>query len=250
MNYTIDFKNFPLALKPIILNEGCILYRFSATSDPKNVEVPRFFSDYSIASQYDGYFGSGNKDIYECKLKKIKLLDIRLVKNYILELGINYEETISGNLRNLFGSFMDSFGFLSLQQQTNYQLENLISPLENYGYRNSEVSRDDNAVSLIKLFIGEQYDGYIAPEMTSINGTERSKLFNEICLFNPKECIKSTILEKNERLSEINKIIKLQDLIPTYATKKVRVGGNNNIDNSLDYYMKTDEHLTGKIYKN
>lgn len=248
MEYTIEFKSFPLVFKPIILNEGCILYRFSSTSDPKNVSAPRFFSEYSIAESYDNHFGSGYKEIYACKLKKVKLLDLRLVKNYILELGINYEETISGNLRNLFSSFMDSFGFMPLQEQTNNQVGNLTDPLENYGYRNSEVSRDDKAVSLIQLFISEQYDGYIAPEMISINGNNRiSKLYNEICLFNPKNCILQTIFEKDMGKPIINNIIKLENLIPQYSTKKVHIGGNKNDDKK--YYMGSDEHIKGKIYQ-
>lgn len=215
MEYELTFKKFPIIFDPITIKQGFILYRYSKTSDPINTTEPRFFSDYDTATYYDRSFGTGSKQIYACKMKQLFLIDIRLAKSFILELGIQAEEDGSMNrndaLREYYNLFMKAFGFMSLQKQLeNTSQQNLPSPIENYGLRSSETSRDDKVVSFMKELFGDYFDGYIAPEMKAVkNINEHGYLHSEICLFNPSKCIEKTSLERNES----NKIIDLNTLL-------------------------------------
>lgn len=197
VNYTLIFSDFPISFSDIILREGAVVYRYSKNT-PMNATEPRFFSEYENAKVYDDSFGNGNNEIWECKLKKLKLIDFRMLK-YIIYTTIEnigkskldiIEKSKKSHLKNFILNFLNISGLMPVSKQ-NDKIKDLQYPLQNYGYRHSIHNLDDYVLKEFKKHFEDNYDGYISPTIPAVNEKSINALICEICLFNPSKCINS-----------------------------------------------------------
>lgn len=212
--YTLLFSDFPICFADINLVEGAVVYRYSK-NNPMNATEPRFFSEYSNANSYDKSFGNSESEIWECTFKQVKLIDFRMLKYVIYNTLENMDENILNKIEKSNNSHIQKFiyyflyisGLMPVKEQ-NKDMKNLSYPLHNYGYRYSIHSSDDYVFAELKKHFELNYDGYISPQIPSINGGNRlTGLMCEICLFNPSKSIKSAEFKtKNKNIKFIKNL--------------------------------------------
>jgi hypothetical protein len=209
-NYTnLIFRDFPPVWNIITMPPGMIVYRAS-NNDPMIAIEPRFFSEYQVANEYRNKY-KGN--LYSCELTSgIKLCDIRTLRYLVLEIMFNLQivdQSTANTLKDGMKSFMYAFGLFSYKDQVefinneyirsrrsspyNIDYKNRQNPFTNIGSRISYGVVDDKAVYFLKSLLGEVIDGYISPVLQTPWHDSRG-FKPEICLFNPKQSIKTSTL--------------------------------------------------------
>jgi len=197
MPYNLNFQKFPICFSTIHLPAGAVVYRGSST-DPNIPTDPRFYSTPDMAHLYVNR--SKNGKVWTCTLKKLRLLDVRMMKYMLLEALAYMDEPGLSRLLNTgsqsqaigyyLESFMLSYGLRPMADQCEI---NLPKPLQNFGYRKSYTDRDDYAVALMKYIFFPEFDGYIAPSLKQSSTDPKAIEFHhELCLFDPSKSIEST----------------------------------------------------------
>lgn len=216
--YILTFDNFPISFIPVHLRQNAIVYRYSSKlTDPKDVQLPRFFSSYDIALLYSKSFGGEGAphNIFACRLNKLKLLDVRIMKFMILEglqdltetqlaLPVITVGTTQYTLQQVLNIFMKAYGLIPDPPPNALQ-----EPFQNYGYRHSVVNEDDIAVTFMKMIFYPEFDGYVGPRLWL---ADQKTFTEELCLFEPSSAINTTI--KLERKTELPyKTVNLKDIM-------------------------------------
>jgi hypothetical protein len=197
------------------------------------------------------YVGATGK-VWTCVLKKLRLLDVRMMKYMLLEALAHVDTSVLAQQWNsgskstqpntiayYLQSFMLSYGLRPLYEQGE---TDLIQPLENFGYRKSYTDRDDYAVALMKYIFYPEFDGYIGPVLKQSDAPGSVEFHHELCLFNPSQSIESTkygALLNNSDMDEEYTTIEIADIIKnkhylqngvgiTVAFPSAQTGGRNS----------------------
>ena len=196
--YRLDFEKFPLYISTINLPKGAVVYRATKTN-PMLPEHPRFYSDFKSAKMYT----VGNENvIWKCTLNKLRLLDIRMMRNMVVEALLEMRDSKFEDMVMLGNQETDRFGYYAEQFMLAYGLRpmsenikpfsDLKQPFQNFGLRTSIFDNDDIAVALLKFIFYPIYAGYIAPQLIQL--TKQRPFHHEICLFNPSDgCISDVV---------------------------------------------------------
>ena len=228
-SFDLSFENFPMYLSAInIPGEQICVYRASKTN-PSTPTHPRFFGEFNVANLYiNSPSGAGNP-IWKCTFNKTSLLDIRMMRNMVVEALLQMDErkfnenVIFGNQRKetfryYVEIFMRAYGLRPMWER-GLGAKNLIEPFQNFGLRSSIFDQDDVAVALLKYIFYPEFAGYIAPKFITQLEPSKINFHNEICLFNPSECFKTC--EKKGASSSEKRVDEL---------KQLRVGGEPRLN--------------------
>jgi hypothetical protein len=210
MSYRLSFFEFPVTWSPIEIPKGFVIFRASST-DPINVNVPRWFGNKDVGMKYVKKNNGGS--IFSCVLKEgTKLMDIRVLKYVALETMINAEINglLDDNMRNKFYNFMIAFGLCAHIEQVNFinakyvnkgdsskyngNYINKPNPLHNFGARISYGPVDDEAAEFMSILFGNLIDGYIIPNVKT--PWHDSHFNHEICLFDPSKSLQETTSDR------------------------------------------------------
>lgn len=257
------FENMKVHPFPINISQGLYVYRASG-NNPKLTESPRWFSDAIVTGKYHRKYKT---NVYACELKKnIKLMDIRVLRHLIIEIIINnenlmYKINTDINFYNKVKSFMIAFGLkdrltqmieienVYIQEGKNFpyrgrRYNNNIEPFKNFGSRISLGSVDDKAVELMKELVGNYIHGYISPKLKTQWHQHNDNYFdNEICLFNPKECLEESLEiytgEIENFSGQISYLsIEINDIIDNNYYKNMELNTYNDIVDIVDMDME------------
>jgi hypothetical protein len=211
MNYEINWDdNFlPLYGSTIMIPAGAIVWRGFDPKYPAISNRPAYYGSPTFAQGYADKYGVTAQPFITSR--PLRLLDIRYMKVLLSQLFEDNKHTLSDI--QIITATTISFGLCSLQHQIQLfkhryntiftssnivyndikngikHLESILNPsfYEQKGVRIAETTNDAIVMGFLKELFSSEYDGYIAPNITTPFHIEKSKflLNSELVLFNP-----------------------------------------------------------------
>lgn len=211
MNYEINWDdNFlPMYGSTILIPAGAIVWRGFNPIYPAISNRPAYYGSKTFAQGYADKYGVNATPFITSR--PLNLLDIRYMKVLLSQLFEDNKHNLSD--KDIIIATTVSFGLCSLQHQitlfkdrykpifasTNPAYDNLkkgltqlesivkVSYYEQKGYRIAETTNDAIVMGFLKELFSSNYDGYIAPNITTPFHIEKANflLNSELVLFDP-----------------------------------------------------------------